>query len=416
MKRKRVVITGMSALSPLGGDLKETWDNILAGKSGIGPITLFDASEFDVRIAGEVKDFDPRKYGIDKKQERRMDRFVQFGVAAGNMLIEDSGYKITEDNADMVSTILGVGLGGLKTIEDFHNRLLDAGPNRISPFFIPMLIANMAPGQIAISTGAKGVSYVLTSACASGLHALGEAFTDILVGRTNCSLTGGVESTVTAMGVSGFAALRALCSTHNDDPEKSSRPFDKTRNGFVQGEGAGMVFLEDFESAKERGAKIYGEIVGYGASCDAFHMTAPQEDGAGMAQAMKAAIRDAGLKPEQIDHINAHGTSTPLNDLCETRAIKSVFGEYAYEIPIVSNKSQIGHLLGAAGGVESVLSLMTLKTGIIPGTINYENPDPECDLNYMGDGPKKLDPQYVLCNGFGFGGTNCSLVFKRFDE
>lgn len=416
MTKKRVVITGLSALTPLGGDLETSWDNLLAGKSGIGPITLFDTTGFDVRIAGEVKDFDPEKNGIPFKQARRMDRFVQFGVAASLMLMKDSGYTITEENAEKVSTIVGVGLGGLDTIEEFHTKLTNSGPNRISPFMIPMLISNMAPGQIAIFTGAKGTNFVLTSACASGLHAIGTAYTEILLNRCECSITGGVESTITAMGTSGFAALKALSTSHNDDPQKASRPFDKDRDGFVEGEGAGLLFLESLESAQARGAKIYAEIVGFGASCDAFHMTAPEESGEGMARAMKNALKDADLAPEKIDHINAHGTSTHLNDLCETRAIKKVFGEHAYSIPITANKSQIGHLLGAAGGVESVFSAMTLHTGMVPGTANYTTPDPECDLNYMGDGPKQLNVEYVMCNGFGFGGTNCSLIFKRWSE
>lgn len=416
MTKKRVVITGLSALTPLGGDLETSWSNLLAGKSGIGPITLFDTTDFDVRIAGEVKDFSPEAYEIPFKQARRMDRFVQFGVAASLMLMKNSGYVITDENAEMVSTILGVGLGGLSTIEEFHTKLTTAGPGRISPFMIPMLISNMAPGQVAIFTGAKGTNFVLTSACASGLHAIGTAYTEILLNRCDASITGGVESTVTAMGTSGFAALKALSSSHNDDPQKASRPFDKNRDGFVQGEGAGLLFLESLESAQARGAKIYAEIVGFGASCDAFHMTAPVESGEGMARAMKNALKDAGLAPEQIDSINAHGTSTHLNDLCETKAIKAVFGQHAYNIPITANKSQVGHLLGAAGGVESVFSAMTLHTGMVPGTINYTDPDPDCDLNYMVDGPKKLDVEYVLCNGFGFGGTNCSLIFKRWTE
>ena len=415
MSRTRVVITGLAALSPLGGNLTETWENLLAGKSGIAPITNFDATDFDSRIAGEVKNFSPEAYGIPMKQARRMDRFVQFAVASSLMLMEHAKLEITEANAEDVGVILGVGLGGLQTIEEFHTKLMNSGPSRISPFMIPMLISNMAPGQAAIFTGAKGPNLVLTSACASGLHAIGYCYTDIALDRYKHAITGGVEATVTPMGTSGFTALKAL-STTNDTPETASRPFDLNRNGFVMGEGGGLVMLENLESARARGAKIYAEMVGFGASCDAFHMTAPQDEGEGMARAMRSAIKDAGLTPDQIDHINAHGTSTHLNDLCETKAIKAVFGKRAYDIPICGNKSQLGHLLGAAGGIESVICAMTLRTGIVPGTINLTTPDPECDLNYMPNGPKKLDPQYVMTNSFGFGGTNCSLVYKRWEE
>ncbi len=412
MTRKRVVVTGLSALTPLGSNLTESWENLLAGRSGIAPITLFDASEFTSRIAGEVKGFDPEQFGIPMKQARRMDRFVQFSVAAANMLLKHSGFVINDETAERVAVLLGVGLGGLSTIEEFHTKLMEAGPNRISPFMIPMLISNMAPGQVAIFNNLKGPNLVVTSACASGLHAIGYAFSEILLGRCDAAVTGGVESTITPMGISGFTALKAL-STNNDDPTGASRPFAKNRDGFVMGEGAGLLFLESLDSAKARGAKLYAELVGFGSSDDAYHITAPHESGAGMAQAMKNALRDAGVAPEQVDHINAHGTSTQLNDLCETRAIKSVFGKRAYDIPITANKSQTGHLLGAAGGIESVFSILTLHEGMIPGTINYTEADPECDLNYMGNGPIKRDVEYVLCNSFGFGGTNCCLLFKR---
>ncbi len=414
MSRKRVVVTGVSALTPLGGNVSDSWDNLLAGKSGIGPITLFDAAGFDSRIAGEVKGFDPEAYGIPAKQARRMDRFVQFSVAAGNMLVKDSGLVIDEGNAARVSVILGVGLGGLHTIEVFHSRLVEAGPNKVSPFMIPMLISNMAPGQVAIATGAKGANMVLTSACASGTHAVGMGFTEIVMGRCDACITGGVEATVTPMGISGFTSLKALSTSHNDEPEKTSRPFDKDRDGFVMGEGAGFLMLESLEHAQARGATIYAEIVGTGASDDAFHMTAPRDDAEGMIASMRRAIEDAGVSPDVVDHINAHGTSTHLNDLCETNAIKQVFGQRAYDIAVASTKSQTGHLLGAAGGVEAVFSVLALHTGIVPGTINNTTPDPECDLNYMANGPQKRDPQYVLSNSFGFGGTNGSLLFTKF--
>ena len=414
MSRKRVVVTGISALTPLGGTAEESWENLLAGKSGIAPITLFDATGFDARIAGEVKGFSPEAYSISSKQARRMDRFVQFAVAAGNMLMKDSGLVIDEGNAERVSVILGVGLGGLHTIEVFHSKLVESGPNKVSPFMIPMLISNMAPGQVAITVGARGANMVLTSACASGTHAIAMAYSDLILGRCDACITGGVEATVTPMGVSGFTALKALSTSHNDDPEHASRPFNKDRDGFVMGEGAGFIMLETLEHAQARGAKIYAEIVGVGASDDAFHMTAPRDDAMGMIASMRRALEDAGVSPDAVDHINAHGTATHLNDLCETNAIKQIFGQHAYDIAICSTKSQTGHLLGAAGGVEAVFSVLTLHTGIVPGTINYTIPDPECDLNYMTKGPQQLDPEYALSNSFGFGGTNGSLLFKKY--
>ena len=316
MSRKRVVVTGLSALTPLGGNVTETWDNLLAGKSGIGPITLFDASGFDSRIAGEVKGFDPEAYGVPAKQARRMDRFVQFAVAAGNMLVEHSGLVINDDNAGRVSVILGVGLGGLHTIEVFHSRLVEAGPGKVSPFMIPMLISNMAPGQLAIATGAKGANMVLTSACASGTHAIGAAYTEIVMGRCDACISGGVEATVTPMGISGFTALKALSTAHNDDPEKASRPFDKDRDGFVMGEGAGLLMLESLEHAQARGATIYAEIIGAGSSDDAFHMTAPRDDGEGMIAAMQRAIADAGVSPDVVDT----STRTPPRPISATSA------------------------------------------------------------------------------------------------
>lgn len=413
MQKKRVVITGLAALSPIGNTLDETWNNLLAGKSGIGPITRFDASEYAARIAGEVKDFNPELY-IGAKEARRMDIFVQYAVAAAKMLLEHANYKVDETNAYRTSVMLGVGLGGLNTLELFHTKLVESGPNKVSPFMIPMLISNMAPGQVSIVTGAKGSNVVMTSACSSGLHAIGYAYTDVMLGRCDAAITGGVESTITPMGVSGFTALKALSTSRNDDPQKASRPFEKNRDGFVMGEGAGFLLLESLDSALARGATIYGEIVGFGSIGDAFHMAAPHENGEGMAQAMRMAIADGGITPEQVQHINAHGTSTYLNDLIETKAIKDVFGKHAYELAICANKSQTGHLLGAAGGIESVFSIMALYTGIVPGTINYEEPDPECDLNYMGSGPKKLDPEYALCNSAGFGGTNASILYKKY--
>lgn len=416
MSKKRVVITGLSALTPLGNNLETTWRNLLDGKSGIGPITLFDAADFDSRIAGEVKNFNPEEFGIAVKQVRRMDRFVQFAVAAAGMLMPHSGYRITPENEDRIAVMLGVGLGGLDTIEKFHTKLVEAGPSRVSPFMIPMLISNMAPGQVAIATGAKGSNLALTSACSSGLHAIGHAYTEIMMGRCDAVITGGMEATITPMGISGFTAMKALSTARNDDPQKASRPFDKDRDGFVMGEGAGMILLESLESAKKRGATIYGEIVGFGASCDASHITAPDEQGSGIAKAMRHAMAEAGVRPEEVTHVNAHGTSTYLNDLCETRAIKSVFGDHAKNLAVCANKSQIGHLLGGAGGIESVITIMTLHTGIVPGTQNLQEPGEECDLNYMANGPEKLDPRYALCNSLGFGGTNVSILYKRYEE
>jgi 3-oxoacyl-[acyl-carrier-protein] synthase II len=414
MSKKRVVVTGLSAITPLGGDAASSWDALLAGKSGIGPITAFDASEFAARIAGEVKDFDPEQYGIAAKTAKRMDRFVQLGAGGGLEVLKDAGYAVSGGNAGRTAILIGVGLGGLSTIETFHSRLLEAGPNKVSPFFIPMLISNMAPGQIAMLTGIKGSNLVMTSACSSGLHAIGHAYTEIIMGRCDAAVTGGVEATVTPMGISGFTALKAL-STRNDAPQKASRPFDRDRDGFVMGEGCGMLMLESLESAQARGAKIYAEVRGFGATCDAFHMTAPDEKGEGLAQAMRYAVGEGGIAFEEVDHINAHGTSTPMNDACETRAIKAAFGDHAYRIAICANKSQTGHLLGGAGGLESVFTVLALQTGMVPGTLNLENPDPECDLNYMADGPRKLDPRYALCNSAGFGGTNVSILYKKWE-
>ena len=413
MERKRVVVTGIAALSPLGNDVRSTWTRLLAGESGIAPITLFDASNFDSRIAGEVKNFNPEDFGIPFKQARRMDRFTQFAVCAAQQLLKDADYTVTDANAERTEVIMGVGLGGLHTIEVFHSKLMEAGPSKVSPFMIPMLISNMAPGQISIFTGAKGNNIVLTSACASGIHAIGTAMDELLLGRADAAITGGVEATVTEMGVSGFTALKALSTARNDDPTHASRPFDKDRDGFVIAEGAGLLLLETLESAQKRGAKIYAELIGYGASADAHHMTAPLDTGEGMASAMRRAIADAGLKPTDIDHINAHATSTHLNDACETKAIKLVFGDHAPKIRISATKSMTGHLLGAAGGLESVFSVMALHDGVIPGTINRETPDPECDLNYMTNGSEKVQCQYAMCNSFGFGGTNASIIFKR---
>lgn len=412
MNRPRVVITGVSGITPLANDINTTWKRLLAGESGIGPITLFDASDYTSRIAGEVKGFAPEAW-IPAKQARRMDRFTQFAVAAASMLLEDSGFAITPDNAEDVAVILGIGLGGLHTLETWHSKLLEAGPNKISPFMIPMLISNMGPGQISIFTGAKGPNIVTTTACASGIHAIGTAYSEILLGRARGVITGGVEATVTPLGVAGFTALKALSTHFNDEPTRASRPFDAGRDGFVIGEGAGLLLLEELESAQQRGAKIYAEVVGYGASGDAHHMTAPHETGEGMAAAMRRALRDAGLKPEAVEHINAHGTSTQLNDSTETRAMKLAFGEHAKKLRISATKSMTGHLLGAAGGIESVFTALALHDEVLPGTINLESPDPACDLDYLAGGTEHVACEYGMCNSFGFGGTNASVIFRK---
>ncbi len=414
MKDIRVVVTGVSAITPLGNDVISSWDNLLKGRSGISYITRFDCKDYDTKIAGEVKGFEPEKF-IPKKQIKRMDRFNRYAVAAAKMLLEDAKFVVDDKNGNEIGIVLGCGLGGIETIEEFHERLLKRGPSKVSPFYIPKLISNIAAGQIAIFTKAKGPNMVTTSACASGCHGIGYAYSDIKLGRAKAMICGGVESTITPMAVSGFNAMRAL-STRNDEPEKASRPFDRDRDGFVIAEGTGMLLLEELEHAKERGAKIYAEVIGFGASADAYHITAPDESGEGMAAAMRAALNEARVSPEEIDHINAHGTSTPLNDICETRAIKKVFGKHAYNIPITANKSMIGHMLGAAGGAESVFSVLSLYYGKIPGTINLENPDPECDLDYVPEGTRDRKINYVLCNSFGFGGTNACILFKRYED
>ena len=412
MNRPRVVITGVSGITPLANDINTTWKRLLAGESGIGPITLFDASDYTSRIAGEVKDFAPETW-IPAKQARRMDRSTQFAVAAARMLLEDAGLEITPANAEDVAVILGIGLGGLHTLETWHTKLLESGPNKISPFMIPMLISNMGPGQISIFTGAKGPNIVTTTACASGIHAVGTAYSEIVLGRATSVITGGVEATVTPLGVAGFTALKALSTHFNDDPARASRPFDAGRDGFVIGEGAGLLLLEELESARRRGAKIYAEVAGYGASGDAHHMTAPHETGEGMAAAMRRALRDAGLQPGAVDYINAHGTSTQLNDSTETRAMKLAFGDHAKKLKISATKSMTGHLLGAAGGIESVFTALALHEEALPGTINQETPDPACDLDYLAGGTEHVACEYGMCNSFGFGGTNASVIFKK---
>ena len=414
MKLNRVVVTGMGAITPIGNDLASSWRNLLEGVSGAGPITRFDATGYDTTFACEVKEFDPSKY-IPAKQAKRMDLFTQYAVVASLMAVEDSGLEITPELAPHVGTLIGCGLGGLHTIEEQHKKLLAGGPGRVSPFFIPVLIANMAAGQSAIFTGAKGPNVCTTTACASGAHGVGYAYTDIMLGRAKAMICGGAESTIAPLALSGFNALKAL-STRNDEPTKASRPFEKDRTGFVIGEGAGILVLEELEFAKSRGANILAEVVGMGASGDAYHMTAPPESGEGAALAMAAALREAGMKPEDIDCVNAHGTSTQLNDQCETQALKTVFGDHAYKLSVTSNKSMIGHCLGAAGAIESVFCVKSILESVVPPTINYETPDPQCDLDYTPNQPRKREIRTVLNDSFGFGGTNACLIFKRYEQ
>lgn len=411
--KRRVVVTGMGIVSPLGIGLENNWAAICQGKSGIGPITKFDTSEYPCKIAGEVKNFDPDAY-IDKKDQKKMDIFIQFALAAGTMAIKQSGLVIDESTADRVGVLVGSGLGGLSTIEKYHTMLLKNGPKKVSPFFVPMLIVNLAPGQISIYFGCRGPNSSVVTACATGNHSIGEAFRIIQRGDADAMIAGGVESTITPLAVAGFCALKAL-STRNDEPQKASRPFEKNRDGFVMSEGAGILVLEDLEKAQQRDAAIFAEIVGFGCNADAYHITAPSPNGEGAAKCMQLTLDDAGLKPEDIDYINAHGTSTPMNDLSETMAMKTVFRDHIKNLPVSSTKSMTGHLLGASGGVEAIFSLLAIRDSIIPPTINYEEPDPECDLDYVPNVARKKEVRIVMSNSFGFGGTNATLIFKRFE-
>ena len=410
--RRRVVVTGVGLIIPTGIGIAEAWKNACEGKSGIGPLTRFDAKAFETRIAGEVKGFTAEKY-IEKKEIKRMDLFVQYALAATKEAIEDAQLKITPENSEQVGVIVGTGLGGLPTLEDTHKVLLEKGPSRITPFFIPKLIANMAAGQIAIQYGAKGPNTCVVTACATGGHCIGDAFRVIQYGDAEAIIAGGTEANITPLTVGGFNAMKAL-STRNEEPEKASRPFEKNRSGFVVSEGSGILILEELEFARKRGAKIYGEVVGYGYTGDAYHITAPPPDGDGAIRCMRMAIRDARIRPEDIDYINAHGTSTVLNDATETVAIKAVFGEYAKKIPISATKSMTGHLLGAAGSTEAIFTLLSIRDGILPPTINYEEPDPACDLDYVPNVARKSPIRIAMSNAFGFGGTNATLIFQKF--
>jgi 3-oxoacyl-[acyl-carrier-protein] synthase II len=409
---RRVVITGVGAVSPLGCGNASNWDALISGKSGIGLITRFDASDMPVKIAGEVSDFNAEKY-IDKKEIKKMDLFIQYALAAAHYAMEDSGLVINEENAEQVGVLVGAGLGGLPSIERYHTLLNEGGFKKISPFFIPMLIINMAPGHISIRYGAKGPNLSSVSACATGTHSIGDAFHMIARGDVDAMIAGGTESTVTPLGIGGFAAMKALSDSNNDSPEKASRPFDKNRDGFILAEGAGIVVMEEYESAKKRGAKIYAEVVGYGLTSDAYHMTAPSPGGEGAARCMKMALKNAGVSPDQVTYINAHGTSTPFNDLNESLAIRSVFGDHADKLMVSSTKSMTGHLLGAAGGVEAVFTCMAMEKSVVPPTINFETPDPECDLDYVPNTARDAKIEYAMSNSLGFGGTNATLLFKK---
>lgn len=412
MEKRRVVVTGIGIVSPLGIGQDENWDAASNGKSGIKRITRFDPKDVPSKIAGEVKNFNAEDY-LDKKEIKKMDTFLHYALAAGKMAVSDSGLEITDGNAERVGVLVGSGLGGLETIEKYHSLMLEKGPKKISPFFIPMLIVNLAPGHISMYFGCKGPNSSIVTACATGNHSIGEAFKIIERGDADAMIAGGVESTITPLAVGGFCAMKAL-STRNDEPERASRPFEKDRTGFIIAEGAGILVLEELETAKKRGADIYGEITGFGCNADAHHITAPSPGGEGAARCMKLALKDARLNPEDIDYINAHGTSTYMNDLCETQGMKRVFNGCTQDLWISSTKSMTGHLLGAAGGVEAVFSLLTIKNGVVPPTINYETPDPECDLDYVPNTARERQVGTVMSNSFGFGGTNATLIFQRY--
>lgn len=413
MERK-VVITGLGLITPLAIGTEETWSALCAGKSGVGEITRFDTTDYDTKIAAEVKGFNPTDF-MSKKEAKRTEPFIAYAIAATRMAIESSGLKIDETNGHRVGVLTGCGLGGLNMLEVTAYTVDNKGPGRVSPFFIPLIIGNMAPGMISIIFGAKGPNSSVATACAAGSHAIGDAYEIVKYGRADAMITGGVESVVTRTCIAGFGAMKAL-STRNDDPQRASRPFDRDRDGFVVGEGSGIIILESLEHALERGAPIHAEVVGYGMSGDGYHMTSPPPDGEGAARCMQAALDDAGLKAGQIDYINAHGTSTPLNDLYETRAIKTVFGDVADKVAISSTKSMTGHLLGGSGGIETVFTTLAIERGIMPPTINFENPGDECTLDYIPNVARKADLTYAMTNSFGFGGTNASLILKKYQE
>ncbi|HEY0515366.1 MAG TPA: beta-ketoacyl-ACP synthase II [Thermoanaerobaculia bacterium] len=409
---RRVAVTGVGLVSPLGVGTAENWNALLAARSGIGPITRFDATEYPCRIAGEVNGFNPLDY-VDKKEVKKSDTFIHYALAASRFALEDSGLKIDEGNEDRVGVVIGSGIGGLPLIEATHKVLLEKGPSRVSPFFIPGQIVNLAAGQVSIHYGAKGPNTSPATACTTGLHAIGDAFRFIQAGEADAMIAGGTEAVITPLAVAGFCAMRAL-STRNDEPEKASRPWDAQRDGFVMGEGCGIVVLEELEGARRRGATIYAEVVGYGMSADAYHISAPHPEGDGAVRVMRIAMRDAGIEPQQIGYINAHGTSTPLGDLSEVRAIKTVFGDHAYKLAVSSTKSSTGHLLGAAGGLETGILALAVRHQILPATINLDQPGEGCDLDFVPNQPRPADLEYAVSNSFGFGGTNASIILRRY--
>ncbi|TAN43698.1 MAG: beta-ketoacyl-[acyl-carrier-protein] synthase II [Nitrospirae bacterium] len=410
--KRRVVVTGLGLVTPIGIGVEESWKAALAGKSGIDRITLFDPAPIPVQIAGEVKNFDPAPY-IEPKEIKKMDRFIHFAMAAATMAMDDSGFKVTEENAERVGVIIGAGMGGLPAIEHYHKVLMERGPKKISPFFVPMIIINLASGNVSIKYGAKGPNSTAVTACATGSHSIGDAFRVIQRGEADVMIAGGTESVITPLCISGFAVMKAL-STRNDEPQRASRPFDSDRDGFVMGEGSGIVILETLESAVARGAKIYAEILGYGMSSDAYHITTPAPAGEGAVRCMNATLKDAGVDRTTVSYINAHGTSTKYGDELETAAIKTVFGDHAYKLCVGSTKSMTGHQLGAAGGVEAVFSVLSIFNNMVPPTINLENPDPECDLDYIPNKARQVDVECAMSNSFGFGGTNACLLFRKY--
>ena len=411
--QRRIVVTGLGLVTPLGIGIDNVWTKILAGESGIGPITRFDVSRHETKIAGEVKDFNPEEY-VPHKEVKKMDLFIHYSLAATKVAMDDAGLNMEKEEADRVGVVVGTGLGGLPTIEKYHQVLMERGPDRITPFFIPMLLANLAPGQIAIQHGIKGPNLCIVTACATGGHCIGEAFRIIAYGDADVCIAGGTEANLTPLTVGGFNAMRAL-SRRNDEPEKASRPFERDRDGFVVAEGGGIVILEELGHALQRGARIYAEVIGYGYNGDAYHITAPAPEGEGFIRCINMALKNAGIAPSEVDYINAHGTSTDLNDLNETIAIKAVFGGKAKSIPVSSTKSMTGHMLGGAGAVEAVFSVLSIRDQICPPTINYDNPDPECDLDYVPNVARKHAITVAMSNSFGFGGTNAVLLFRRFE-
>jgi 3-oxoacyl-[acyl-carrier-protein] synthase II len=411
--KRRVVITGLGLVTPVGNSVEATWTSLMEGQSGVDFIKKFDTAKFPVRFAAEVKDFDPLNF-VEKKEARKMGSFIHYAIAASDEAMKDSGLHINAENSEQIGTYISSGIGDFWAIEREHSKLLNDGPGRVSPFFIPSAIVNLAAGQVSIRHGAKGPNSATATACSAGAHAIGDSFKIIQRGDADAMICGGAESAITPMSVAGFAAMRAL-STRNDDPPRASRPFERDRDGFVIGEGAGIVILEELEFALKRGARIYAEIVGYGMTADAFHITMPDETGSGAIRVMQKAMKDAGVEPEAVDYINAHGTSTPYNDKFETMAIRKTFGEHAARLAVSSTKSMTGHLLGAAGGIEAVFSVMAIDRNRVPPTINYVNPDPDCDLDYVPNEPREMTVNYALSNSFGFGGTNACLLFKRYE-